>query len=214
MVWERHNRSSNSASRSSAASGAILGEVASLMAEAETPPAPEAPPAPKSPSSLVGVTIAGFVVIIGSCAAYHLWPRGERLGVIDLRDSPTLSVDVAAGDKLTFRLDTITVGTKSGYPDSSRSRTNQVRDELQASVITVTSVGSDGASKASTECGAFAGKSTTGSSDTDTVTSSGHPLDCSLDVPTAGAYTLTAKVAWVPKDVREAFLDVRRQKGK
>lgn len=173
----------------------------------------ESSPTPKSPGSLVFGAIAIFVAIIGSCAAYYLWPRGERLGVIDLRaDSPTLSIDVAAGDKLNFRIDTITVGTKSGYPDSSRPRSNKVHEELQASVLTITSVGSDG-SKASTECGAFAGKSTTGSSDPDNVKSSGLPLDCSLEVPKAGVYTLTAKVVWVPKDVREAFLEVRREKG-
>lgn len=174
----------------------------------------EPSPAPKSSASMVLGPIAVFVAIIGSCAAYYLWPRGDRLGAVDLRaDTPTLSIDVGAGDKLSFRMDTITVGTINGYPDSSKSRANKVREELQASVITITSVEKDGASKASTECGAFAGKLTTGSSDADSVKSSGLPLDCSLEVQKAGVYTLTAKVAWVPKDVREAFLEVRREKA-
>jgi hypothetical protein len=88
-----------------------------------------------------------------------------------------------------------------------------VEDELQASTITLTSVGNDGVSKASAECGAYAGKATTGSNDADSVEKSGLPLDCSLEVPKAGVYTLTAKVAWVPKDVREAILEVRREKA-
>jgi len=185
------------------------------MADDESPsPAPGAAD-PKGPQKVVLGTIAVFVALIGSCAAYYLWPRGERLGAIDLRsDAPTLSINVGAGDKLNFRIDTITVGTKIGYPDnSSRSRTNKVREELQASVVTITAVGNDGTSKASTECGAYAGKATTGSSDDDSVTSSGHPLDCSIEVPKAGVYTLAAKVAWVPKDVREALLEVRREKA-
>jgi len=174
----------------------------------------EPSPAPKNPATLVFAAIAIFVAIIGSCAAYVLWPRGDRLGAIDLRgDTPTLSVDVRSGDKLSFRFDTITVGTVSGYPDSSRSRTNKVHEELRASKITITFVGNDGVSKASTECGAFAGKATTGSSDADSVKSSGLPLDCSFEVQKAGIYTLTAKVAWVPKDVREAMLEVRREKA-
>jgi hypothetical protein len=186
------------------------------MADAEpsSSPSPEPTP-PKSPASLVFGAFAIFFVIIGSCAAYFLWPRGDRLGAIDLRaDKPTLSIDVASGDKLNFRIDTTTVGTTGGgYPNSSRSRINKVQDELQASRITITSIGNDGVSKASTDCGAFAGKATTGSNDADSVTSSGLPLDCSIDVEKAGVYTLTAKVAWVPKDVREAILEVRRVKA-
>jgi hypothetical protein len=174
----------------------------------------EPSPAPKSPASLVFVAFALFFAIFGSCAAYFLWPRGDRLGAIDLRaDTPTLSIDVGSGDKLSFRIDTITVGTTSGYPDSSRSRSNKVQEELQASKITITSVGKDGVSKATTECGAYAGKLTTGSSDADSVKKSGLPLDCSLEVEKAGVYTLTAKVAWIPKDVREAILEVRREKA-
>ena len=80
-------------------------------------------------------------------------------------------------------------------------------------MITITAVAADGVSKVSTECGAFAGKATSGSSDADSVTSSGLPIDCALEVPKAGVYTLTAKVAWVPKVVREAILEVRRQKA-
>src|SRR5688572_10920024 len=171
------------------------------------------PSRPKNPALGVLATIAIFVAIIGSCAAYFLWPRGERLGDIDLRaESSKLSIDVGSGDKLNFRIDTITVATNSGYPNSSSSRTNKVQEELEASKITIASVGNDG-SKASTECGAFAGKSTTGSSESESVTSSGIPLDCSLVVPKTGVYTLTATVAWVPEDVRVAILEVRREKS-
>lgn len=184
------------------------------MTDADPPSPTPAAADSKGPKHLVLGVIVTFVAIIGSCAAYYLWPRGERLGAIDLRsDTPTLSIDVGAGDKLNFRIDTITVGTKSGYPDSSRSRSNKVHEELKASVLTITAVGNDGASKASTECGAYADKATTGSSDPDHVKSSGLPLDCVIDVPKAGVYTVTAKVAWVPKDVREAFLEVRREKA-
>ena len=120
---------------------------------------PDADPAPaqKSPAVLVFGAFGLFLAIIGSCGVYFLWPRGERLGAIDLRADPaTLSVDLGAGDKLNFRIDTVTVGTTTGYSNSSRSRTNKVQEELKASVITITSVGNDGAAKASTECGASA----------------------------------------------------------
>ena len=158
--------------------------------------------------------IAFFFALIGSCAAYFLWPRGERVGAIDLRgDSLTLSTEVGAGDKLNFRIDTITVGTTSAYGDSSRSRSNKVQAELKASMMTVTAVTADGASKLSTECGLFADKATTGSTESDSVKSNGLPLDCVLVAEKGGLYTITAKVTWVPKDVREAILEVRREKA-
>ena len=82
-----------------------------------------------------------------------------------------------------------------------------------ATKISITCVGSDGVVQATTECGAFAGKSTSGSSDGERIRKSGVPLDCSLAVPKAGVYTVSAKVAWVPKDVREAVVEVRRSKA-
>jgi hypothetical protein len=176
----------------------------------------ESSPAPKKSGLVVLVPILIVFGIIGTCSAYFLWPRGERLGAIDLRANPaTLSIDVGAGDRLNFRIDTITVGTiGGGYPDnSSRSRMNRVEEELEKSVITLTAVGKDGASQASTECRGYAGKSTTGSSESDSVTKTGIPLDCGLVVEKAGVYTLTAKVVWVPKDVRQALLEVRREKA-
>jgi hypothetical protein len=184
------------------------------MADAEPV---EPSPAPKNnPSLLIFGAFATVFAILGTCGVYFLWPRGERVGAIDLKGGPpTLSVDVGSGDKLNFRIDTITVGTTgSGYPtDSSKSRMYKVEEELERSLITVTAVGNDGVSKESTECRGYAGKSTTGSSESDSATKSGIPLDCSLHVEKGGVYTLTAKVAWVPKDVRHAILEVRREKG-
>ena len=174
----------------------------------------ESPPTPQNPRALIFVAFALATMIIGSCAAYYLWPRGDRLGAIDLRAAtPSLSIDVGDGDKLTFRIETVSVGTVSGYPSSSRSRTNSVEEELRASKISITCVGSDGVVQATTECGAFAGKSTRGSSDGERIRKSGVPLDCSLAVPKAGVYAVSAKVAWVPKDVREAVVEVRRSKA-
>ncbi|MFC7447667.1 hypothetical protein [Rhodococcus daqingensis] len=155
--------------------------------------------------SVIGIslaTIAGF-------AAYFLWPRGDRLGEMDLRAaSPTLAVDLAAGDELTFRLD-VTVGTADGYPNSSRSRSNAVHDELEASTLTVTLSPGDGPGD-STTCGAFDGKATTGSSSSSEVESSGLPLRCTLVAEKRGRHTLAARVEWVPEEVREAVLEVRR----
>jgi hypothetical protein len=129
---------------------------------------------------------------------------------MDLRAAaPTLAVDLAAGDKLNFRLDVVTVGTASGYPDSSRSRSNAVHDELKASKLAVTLAEGDGPGS-STTCGAFDGKATTVSSSSSEVESSGLPLRCSLVAKTPGRHTLTARIEWVPKDVREAKLEVRR----
>ncbi|HMJ11871.1 MAG TPA: hypothetical protein VK524_10685 [Polyangiaceae bacterium] len=173
---------------------------------------PAPPPAPRNPALLIVGAIGVFLVVIASFAAYFLWPRGERVGVLDLRAAaPSLGVDLAAGDTLNFRLD-VTVGTNSSYPDSSRSRTNAVHDQLQASAVTASLV-RDGSAPSSTQCGAFAGKATTVGSGSDDVASSGLPLDCSLKAPAAGRYTLTVRVAWVPKDIREAKLEVRRQRA-
>jgi hypothetical protein len=156
----------------------------------------------------MGIVLAG----IASLAAYFLWPRGERVGTLDLRNPATsLDVTLAAGDKLNFRLD-VTVGTTSGYPDSSRSRSNAVHDELEASKLAV-DLGLGGNVTGSTTCGAFDGKATSGSSSSDEVESSGLPLRCSLVARAAGKYTLSTRVVWVPKDVREAKLEVWRQRA-
>ncbi|WP_143069511.1 hypothetical protein [Rhodococcus maanshanensis] len=163
----------------------------------------------RNPALIVVAAIGMFLVTIAGLAAYFLWPRGDRLGEMDLRAaSPTLAVDLAAGDELNFRLD-VTVGTAGGYPNSSSGRSNAVHDELEASKLTVTLSRVDGPGD-STTCGAYDGKATTGSSSSSEVESSGLPLRCTLVAETPGRHTLTARVEWVPEDVREATLEVRR----
>ena len=169
----------------------------------------EPSPPRRNPAILIVFAIGIFVACIASLAAYFLWPRGDRVGEMDLRAAaPTLAVDLAAGDTLSFRLD-VTVGTDSGYPNSSRSRNNAVHDQLEASKLAVTLAQGDGPGT-STTCGAYDGKATTVSGSSSEVESSGLPLRCSLVAKTAGRHTITARVTWVPKDVREAKLEVRR----
>src|SRR5688572_21746088 len=123
----------------------------------------------------MAIVLAG----IASLAAYFLWPRGERVGVLDLRAAaPSLDLELAAGDSLSFRLD-VTVATASGYPDSSRSRSAAVHEELEASKISA-ELALDGAAAGSTTCGAYDDKATTVSSSSQEVESSGLPLRCSL----------------------------------
>jgi hypothetical protein len=160
---------------------------------------------------MVLVPMGICLAVIASLSAYFLWPRGERIGRVDLRAAaPRLDVDLSAGDTLSFRLDA-TVGTTSGYPNSSRSRTNAVHDELAASKVTV-DLTLNGAAAGSTTCGAFDGKATTTSSGSDDVDTSGLPLRCTLLARNAGKHQLSARVAWVPRDVRAATLEVRRQR--
>jgi hypothetical protein len=169
------------------------------------------PTAPRNPAVLVLVPMAIVLAVIGSCAAYFLWPRGQRVGSVDLLASePSLRVELKPGDRLSFRLD-VTVGTKSGYPDSSRGRSNAVHDQLETSIITVT-LAQDGEPATTTKCGAYDGKATTVSSNSDDVESSGLPLTCSLIASKAGKHTLTTRVAWVPADLIKARLEVRRQR--
>ena len=167
---------------------------------------------PPSGSALMVLVPMGIcLAVIASLAAYFLWPRGERIGQLDLRAAaPQLGVDLAAGDTLSFRLDA-KVGTTSGYPNSSRSRTNAVHDELAASKVTV-ELTLNGAAVGSTTCGAYDGKATTSSSSSDDVATSGLPLRCKLLARNAGKYQLSARVAWVPGDIRAATLEVRRQR--
>ena len=168
-------------------------------------------PAPKGSALMVLVPIGICLAIITSLAAYFLWPRGERIGRLDLRaPAPQLDVDLAAGDTLNFRLDATVRDT--GYPNSSRSRTTAVHDELAASKITV-DLTLNGAPVGSATCGAFDGKATTTSSGSEDVTTSGLPLRCTLRARNPGKYQLRAGVAWVPRDVRAATLEVRRQRA-
>jgi hypothetical protein len=174
-------------------------------------------PAPASTSRNLAFVIPGaigiFVAVIASLAAYFLWPRGHRIGTLNLlAPAPSLGVDLAAGETLSFRFEVVTVGTRSGYPSSSRGRTNAVHDQLAASAMTVTLV-REGAPGIAATCGAFDGKATMSSPGSDSVESSGLPLRCSLVAKESGRHTLTARVAWVPKDVREAMLEVRRQRA-
>jgi len=173
---------------------------------------PEPSKAPKNPALLVLIPIAIFLAVIGSCAAYFLWPRGQKVGAVDLlATAPTLSVDLKAGDTLSFRLEA-TVGTENGYPDSSRSRTNAVHDQLEKSVISIT-LAQNGSAYASTQCAAYDGKATTSSSSETDVATSGLPLECSLLAAKPGKHTLTASVTWAPADMRKATLEVRRQRA-
>lgn len=172
----------------------------------------ESAPSPKNPAILVVAAIGIFLAAIGSLAAYFLWPRGERVGILNLREgTPVVSVDLGAGDTLNFRLDVV-VGTTSGYPDSSRSRSNAVHEQLESSEIAVALMQS-GSSVVSARCGAYDGKATTVSSSSDEVDSTGLPLACKLKAEKAGKYTLEARTKWVPKDVRAAKLEVRRQRA-
>jgi hypothetical protein len=158
----------------------------------------------------MAIVLAG----IASLAAYFLWPRGERVGVLDLRDAASsVGVELAAGDTLTFHLDVIVGTTSGGYPtDSSRSRRNVVHEQLEASKISV-DFALEGNAGSATTCAAFDGKATTGSSDDEKVESSGLPLRCSFKARTPGKYTLTTRVVWVPQDVRKAKLEVWRQRA-
>lgn len=168
------------------------------------------PSKPTNPARIVFAAIAMFLVVIGSFAAYFLWPRGQRLGAIDLLNAPSMDVELQPGDTLSFRLD-VSVGTEHGYPNSSRGRSNAVDDELAKSIVTVT-LARDGNPKGTTQCGAFDGKATTGSSSSSEVTTSGLPLRCSLVATEPGKHVLTADVAWVPKVMRKATLEVRRER--
>jgi hypothetical protein len=160
---------------------------------------------------MILVPIGICLAIITSLAAYFLWPRGERIGQLDLRaPAPQLDIDLATGDTLNFRLDATV--RDSGYPNSSRSRTNAVHDELAASKITVELTRS-GVVVGSATCGAFDGKATTTSSGSDDVATSGLPLRCTLRARQAGRYQLRARVAWVPRDIRAALLEVRRERA-
>jgi hypothetical protein len=160
---------------------------------------------------MVLVPIGICLAIITSLAAYFLWPRGERIGQLDLRAAaPQLDVDLAAGDTLNFRLDA-TVRNRD-YPNSSRSRTNAAHDQLAASKLTV-ELTLNGAAVGSATCGAFDGKATTTSSGSDDVATSGLPLRCTLRARSAARYQLRARVAWVPRDVRAATLEVRRERA-
>src|SRR5262245_61863474 len=59
---------------------------------------PDPHSAPKKSALLVLVPMGIVLVGIAGLAAYFLWPRGERVGAIDLRgDEPSMSVDLAAG---------------------------------------------------------------------------------------------------------------------
>jgi hypothetical protein len=173
--------------------------------------APEPKKAPRNQALLVLVPMAIVLAIIASFATCLLWPRGQRVGTLDVTTPTSLDVDLKAGDTLSFRLDVI-VGTVSGYPNSSRSRSNAVHEQLKASAVTLTlAQGSD--PEVTTRCGAYDDKATTGSSSPDNVESSGLPLRCSLKAIKPGRHTLTASVAWVPEDVRKASLEVRRQRA-
>jgi hypothetical protein len=167
---------------------------------------------PKGSALMVLVPMGIVLAVIASLAAYFLWPRGERVGQLDLRAAaPRLEVSMAAGDTLSFRLDA-TVGTTSGYSNSSDSRTNQVHDQLEASKLTVDLI-LDAATVGSATCGAFDGKATTTSSGSDDIDTSGLPLRCMLEARRAGKHQVSARVVWVPRDVRAATLTVHRQRA-
>ena len=171
-------------------------------------------PLPPGASKIIGIAFgAGMGVFsIGLVAflAFSLWPRGERVGAIDLRaGGAPVAFDASAGDGLTFRLD-VTLGT-AAYAGTEKQRESAARAALRSSSITATVAGPDGAVRSST-CPAYDGKAVTSTRYGSEVSRSGAPLTCALVVATPGRHVVTARAAWATgAEVRAATLEVRRE---
>jgi hypothetical protein len=175
--------------------------------------------APESPrtSRTTWILFVGFfalftVGLIGFMLLY-LWPKGERLGELDLRaPAATLPLDLSAGDALHFRLD-VTVATQ-GYPTSARPRRDAIYERLRASTLTISSTPAGGTALTTT-CAAYDGKSMSSSGSSSEVSVGGVPITCTLEGLAPGRHVISAKVAWATNaDVRASTLEVRRERTK
>ena len=154
-----------------------------------------------------------FSVGLATCLAIYIWPKGERVGDVDLQaPASALALDLSAGDALHFRV-AVTVGTNA-YPGSSRARRDAIYERLRASAITIFDAGPGGAAL-STTCFAYDGKSTSSSGSSSEVSMTGIPITCTLAALAAGRHTIKAKVAWAMNaEIHAATLEVRRELAK
>lgn len=177
-----------------------------------TPSADPTAPSQDAPSAgpqrlvllVVAITLGGFA----TCAAYNLWPRGQRVGALDLTaPDPRLTVTVAAGSTLSFRLDTVVTAP---FPsDSGRSLRNATCEALGASTIVLTDT-LPGGQSVQARCPAYDGRFVSADSRGDVVAVDGIPVTCTLGPLSAGAHTLTARIAWARGlRARVATLEVR-----
>jgi len=131
---------------------------------------------------------------IGTCAAYSLWPRGQRVGALDLTAAtPSLTVTLAEGSTLSFRLDTVVTAP---FPArDGRSFRNATYDALGASTLTLTDTPARGESEVTT-CPAYDGRFVSADNSGNVVTINGIPVTCSFGRLAAGPHTLTARIVW------------------
>ncbi len=146
---------------------------------------------------------------IGTCAAYFLAPRGERVGAIDLIAHAPITVNLAARSKLSFRLDATLPSPTNEH--SSRSKRNAVYNTLGESRLVVT-VTREGGAPQVTRCAAYEGRFVSASDTNTEVAVTGIPLTCAIDDASPGRYTITAQATWARGvTARRASLEVRAE---
>jgi hypothetical protein len=152
--------------------------------------APSIPGVPRRGGALrVIAPVVVMIALITTPLAYCLWPRGEKIGSIDLTSKdPSLPVTLTAGTRLVFRLD-------------FAPNTKVVARRLRESTIMVEIV--DGAPTEKATCPAYEGSSMTGLS--------GIPLSCELRIARSGPVRLRAKGQWHSElEPESAMLEVRQ----
>lgn len=170
---------------------------------------PSPPRSGSSPALLIAVAVVVVLGGIGTCAAYFLAPRGERVGAIDLVAPAPLTVTLAASGALSFRLDaTLPSPTNE---NSSRAKRNAVYATLGESRLVLTAT-REGAPPRVARCAAYEGRFVSASDTTTEVAVHGIPLTCRFDNASAGRYVVAAQVTWA-RGVRasRASLEVRAE---
>lgn len=145
----------------------------------------------------VGKTVVGLLIIVALAGTltFALWPRGEKVGVIQLATgSGSLAVERRQGSSLLFRLD---------LEDGGRV----VQRHLEKSTVTV-ELEEDGKRTGTSTCPAYSGRAAAGGK----TGMSGIVLDCRLPMHGAGSANVHARVSWEPGfNPKGAVLEVRRE---
>lgn len=160
--------------------------------------------------SLVASALVFFTVGSAALVFWIVWPSGKAVGETPCYPpGRPIDVELAAGDRLVFRID-VSV-EMAGSNDSDEDRAHE---RLRDSKLTVTAARA-GAAPLTASCGSYANRAMMTSIGNRTLSLRGVLVDCEIPIAAAGTYAVSGAIAPTSGlSMNKATLEVRRARGK
>lgn len=160
--------------------------------------------------SVVASVVVLFTVGVTGAVVFLVWPSGRAVGETPCYPpGRPIDVELAAGDRLVFRID---VSAEMG--GTQESDEDRAHDRLRDSKLTVTAARA-GAAPLTASCGSYANRAMTSSIGNRTMRLGGVLVDCEIPITTAGTYAVGGAITPTSGfTIHKATLEVRRARGK